>query len=226
MNIDGVDIIIKKSNRKTASIFIERDGSISARVPEKLSNDEIRELIISKEYQIHKHLAEWTQLNERYVLREFVNGQSFLYLGRNYHLKLVDENLGQIQLIKGRFLLSKNEVDIAKKHFIHFYKTKLKEKIKPLVHQFKEQLGVQPNEVKVMELKHRWASCSAKGNIHFHWKCAMAPMDELQYIVAHELAHLIHLNHTSEFWNEVDKVLPNYMEQVNWLKVNGAGMDL
>ena len=104
--------------------------------------------------------------------------------------------------------------------------TELKEKIKPLIKRYKEHLGVSPNDVKVMELKNRWASCSAKGNINFHWKCAMAPMDVLQYIVVHELVHLIHLNHTPEFWNDLDKLLPNYNKQKNWLRLNGVGMTL
>ena len=77
-----------------------------------------------------------------------------------------------------------------------------------------------------MELQNRWASCSNKGNVNFHWKCAMAPIDVLSYIVVHELAHLIHPNHTTAFWNEIDKVYPNYDKQVQWLKLNGAGMDL
>lgn len=226
MRVRGIDIAIKKSNRKTVSIFIERDGSISALVPERLDTSEIEEVIKGKEYQIHKNLAEWTQLNDRQVLREFVNGQSFLYLGRNYRLKLVDEKLGEVQFVKGHFLLSKLEIDNAKEYFIEFYRRKLRVKVKPLVAQFKEQLGVSPNDIKVMELQNRWASCSAKGNVNFHWKCAMAPMDVLQYIVVHELAHLIHLNHTPEFWNELDKILPNYEKQLNWLKLNGAGMDL
>lgn len=226
MRVRGIDIAIKRSNRKTVSIFIERDGSISALVPERLENSEIEEVIKGKEYQIHKNLAEWTQLNDRQVFREFVNGQSFLYLGRNYRLKLVDERLGEVQFVKGQFLLSKLEIDKAKEYFIEFYRKKLRVKLKPLVNQFKEQLGVNPNDVKVMELQNRWASCSAKGNVNFHWKCAMAPMDVLQYIVVHELAHLIHLNHTPEFWNELDKILPNYEKQLNWLKLNGAGMDL
>lgn len=226
MNVSGIDISVKKSKRKTVSIFIERDGSVSALVPERLDDSEIEEVIKGKEYQIHKNLAEWTQLNDKQVLREFVNGQSFLYLGRNYRLKLVDEELGEVQFVKGQFLLSKLEIDNAKEYFIEFYRNKLKEKITPLVRQYKEQLGVHPNDVNVMELQNRWASCSAKGNINFHWKCAMAPMDVLQYIVVHELAHLIHLNHTPEFWNELDKILPNYEKQLNWLKLNGAGMDL
>lgn len=94
------------------------------------------------------------------------------------------------------------------------------------LNQYKAQLGVNPTDIKVMDLQHRWASCSEKGNVNFHWKCAMAPMDVLQYIVVHELAHLLHLNHSPEFWNEIDKVLPNYDKQLNWLKLNGAGMDL
>ena len=226
MVVSGVDITVKKSKRKTVSIFVERDGSVSALVPSNLSDDEIATILKAKEYQIHRNLAQWLQLNERHVTREYVNGQSFLYLGRNYRLKLVDDKLGELKFSKGYFLLSKGELSNAEQYFIDFYRNKLKEKIKPLINLYKEQLGVSPNDVKVMELKNRWASCSAKGNINFHWKCAMAPMDVLQYIIVHELAHLIHLNHTTEFWNEVDKVLPKHEEQMNWLKLNGVGMSL
>ena len=226
MVISGVDIAVKKSKRKTVSIFVERDGSVSALVPSNLSDDEIATILKAKEYQIHRNLAQWLQLNERHVTREYVNGQSFLYLGRNYRLKLVDDKLGELKFSKGYFLLSKGELSNAEQYFIDFYRNKLKEKIKPLIKRYKEQLGVSPNDVKVMELKNRWASCSAKGNINFHWKCAMAPMDVLQYIIVHELAHLIHLNHTIEFWNEVDKVLPKHEEQMYWLKLNGVGMSM
>lgn len=226
MIVSGIDIAIKKSKRKTVSIFIERDGSVSARVPETLSDEEIEEVIQTKEYQIHKHLAEWNQLNERKVEREYVNGQSFLYLGRNYRLKLVEEKLGELKLKNGYFLLSRQEQQMARELFVDFYKKKLNEKIWPIVERYKAQLGVQPNEVKIMELKTRWASCTPKGNVNFHWKCAMAPIDVLHYIVVHELAHLIHPNHTTAFWNEVDKIMPNYEKQMQWLKMNGAGMDL
>ncbi len=226
MIVFGVDITIHKSKRKTLSIFIERDGSVSARVPETLSDEEISEVLKSKEYQIHKNLADWVQLNEKQVFREYVNGQSFLYLGKNYRLKLVDVNLGAVVFKKGYFLLNKNDIPKAKELFVEFYKDKLKEKLPLLVKKYQEQLGVKPTDIKVMELQNRWASCTAKGNVNFHWKCAMAPMDVLHYIVAHELAHLIHLNHTKSFWNEIDKIIPNYDKQINWLKLNGAGMDL
>jgi predicted metal-dependent hydrolase len=226
MIVSGIDIVIQKSVRKTVSIFVERDGSVSARVPEKLTDEEIRDILKAKEYQIFKNLAEWSQLNQNAVEREYVNGQSFLYLGRNYRLKLVDEKLGDIKFIKNTFLLSKQEKHKAKELFVRFYKDKLNSKIHPIIERYKHQLGVEPNQIKVMELQNRWASCTPNGNVNFHWKCAMAPIDVLHYIVVHELAHLIHNNHTQAFWNEVDKIAPNYDEQVNWLKINGSGMSL
>lgn len=226
MKVSGIEISIKKSNRKTLSIFIERDGSVSALVPSHLSEIEIQQVIKSKEYQIHKNLAQWVQLNERRVLREYVNGQSFLYFGRNYRLKLVDGKLGRIEFTKGSLILSKNEINEANELFIEFYKSKLKEKLSPIINRYKDQIGVSPNEIKIMELKNRWASCTTKGNLNFHWKCAMAPMDVLIYIVVHELTHLIHLDHSPEFWNEVDKVLPNYEKHKKWLMLNGAEMSL
>ena len=107
MVISGVDIAVKKSKRKTVSIFVERDGSVSALVPSNLSDDEIATILKAKEYQIHRNLAQWLQLNERHVTREYVNGQSFLYLGRNYRLKLVDDKLGELKIFKRLLLIVK-----------------------------------------------------------------------------------------------------------------------
>lgn len=221
-----LDIAIKRSDRKTVSIYIERDGSVSARIPENLSNDEIKEILKSKEYQIFKNLAEWEQLNEARTNREYVNGQSFLYLGRNYRLRISEEAPQKLTLKNGYFLLHKSQKGKAKELFIEFYKDKLYEKVSPIIDRYKNQMGVSPKDIKIMELQNRWASCTNKGNVNFHWKCAMAPTDVLSYIVVHELAHLIHPNHTNAFWNEIDKVYPKYDSQVQWLKLNGAGMDL
>lgn len=226
MIIDGIDIVVKKSKRKTVSIFVERDGSVSALVPETLTADDIKEIMISKSYQIHKNLAEWKQLNERNIIREYVSGQSFMYLGRNYRLKVIDEPLGMVVFKKGTFYLGKREVSKGELYFKEFYKAKLEKKIVPIIKFYEDRLGVKSNQIKVMELQHRWASCTVKGNVNFHWKCAMAPIDVLKYIVAHELTHLIHMNHTQAFWNELDKVIPNYEKQQHWLKYNGVGMTL
>jgi predicted metal-dependent hydrolase len=100
------------------------------------------------------------------------------------------------------------------------------ERIGQRVSYYAPKAGVTARHVAVRDLGNRWASCSPKGNIAFHWKCMMAPQTIIDYIVVHELCHFHYLDHTEAFWNEVDKVLPNYRERKEWLRKHGAGLDV
>jgi hypothetical protein len=168
-------------------------------------------------------------LNATQVEREFVNGEGFLYMGRSYRLKLVEDQTAPLVLKNGYFCLrtgsNGKKVD-AHEVFKEFYREKALAKISQQVEFYAAQMGVTPKGIKVQELQHRWASCTKVGMLNFHWKCMMAPLTILDYIVVHELAHLVHANHTEAFWNEVDKVLPDYLDRKQWLRVNGAGMSL
>ena len=205
---------------------MERDGAISVFVPQHLTDEEIHKLVNSKLYQIYKHMAEWEDANTSRVYREFVNGEGFLYLGRTYRLEVIKGQKVPLKLKNGYFLLNKSDLPSAKQVFIDFYKERGRERINERVVFWAKQLGVNPKEVRVMELKNRWGSCSEKGTVNFHWKCTMAPLTIIDYIIAHELTHLIHPNHTDAFWNQLDKVMPDFQERKSWLKLYGAGMDL
>ena len=219
-----IEYSLSRSKRKTASIYIERDGRVSAFVPENLTNKQVEHLIESKRKWIYRNLAEWNDLNAARVQREFVNGEGFLYLGRSYRLKLAENQDRPLLLKDGYFcLLSGSAANIT---FREFYREKGKQRVPERVAYYQDRMGVQPKTVKIIDLKNRWASCSSGGNVNFHWKCMMASATVLDYIVVHELAHLIYPNHTAAFWNEVDKVIPDFQERKEWLRVNGAGMDL
>ena len=82
-------------------------------------------------------------------------------------------------------------------------------------------MGVSYGTVTIREQKTRWGSCSAKGNLNFNWKLVLMPPEILDYVVVHELAHRIQMNHSAAFWAEVGKILPDYRERRQWLKVNG-----
>ena len=75
--------------------------------------------------------------------------------------------------------------------------------------------------ITIREQKTRWGSCSAKGNLNFNWKLVLMPPEILDYVVVHELAHRLQMNHSAAFWAEVGKILPDYRERRQWLKVNG-----
>lgn len=223
-----IEYTLIRSRRKTASIYIERDGKVSVLVPEKLTARQVDSILESKRKWIYQSLAEWQDLNSNRIQRDYVNGEGFLYLGRSYRLKLVSDLPDPLMLKDGYFCLraAKGSAPDADAAFREFYRARGAVRIPPRVEYFQSKMGLKSKSIKIMDLKHRWASCTASGNLNFHWKCMMAPLTIIDYIVVHELAHLIHPNHSAAFWNELDKVMPDFEERKAWLREHGAGMDL
>jgi len=222
---------IVRSCRTTADIVVERDGRVIVRVPAELPDERIEDIVQSKRYWIYKTLAEWRDLNATGVLREYRNGEGFLYLGRSYRLSLVADQEVPLLLRNGRFclrrdLVDRGEVVAAKAAFREYFIARGRERLVQRVRYYAPKVGVTPRDIDVRELGNRWASCSPSGNLAFHWKCTMAPPTIIDYIVVHELCHFHSLDHSDSFWNEVDKVLPDYRERKEWLKKNGAAMDV
>lgn len=223
--------LLRSGERKTADIVIERDGLISVRVPAHLSVEEADAVVESRRLWIYRNLAEWRDLNATRVVREWVNGEGFLYLGSSYRLLLVQEQDEPVMLKEGRFCMQRNIVEAggemaAKQAFEKYYTEKGQDRIKKRVAYFAPKVGVSPLSIEIRETGYRWGSCTSDGRLSFHWKCMMAPPKVIDYIVVHELCHLHHHDHTDAFWNEVDKVLPDYYERKVWLRANGAAFNL
>jgi predicted metal-dependent hydrolase len=227
MKLGNIDITIEKTNRrKTVSIFIERDGSIKVLAPVTATDEKVEAAVKSKEYLIFAKLAKWKELNQGKAKREFVNGQSFLYLGRNYRLRIVDDQDVPLKISGGFFYLDSNYLIKADKVFKKFYRDKTEIKILERLKLIEGKVNHKPSSIKVLELQNRWASWTPKNGLNFHWKCVMAPVSVLDYIIIHEIVHLKYPNHSTEFWNELDKIMPIFREQENWLKINGVKMAL
>ena len=158
--------------------------------------------------------------------REPVNGQSFLYLGRNYYLQFNAETK-EIEF-KGRYFYAPEASRVTLDGlFKEFYRKRGYKFIPPRVKKYAEMMGLSIEEIAVLELQRRWASCSdRKRKVNFHWKIMMAPASVIDYLIVHELCHFKHKRHNAEFWNEVDKYYPEYQKQVAWLKVYGAALEV
>lgn len=223
--------LLRSGERKTADVVIERDGQISVRLPAHLSEETADAVVEKKRLWIYRSLAEWRDLNATRVVREWVNGEGFFYLGASYRLLLVQEQDELLKLREGRFCLQRSVVEKegeagARQVFEKFYREKGLERISKRVAYFAPKVGVSTHSVDVKEIGYRWGVCTADGRLSFHWKCMMAPPKVIDYIVVHELCHLHHRDHTAAFWNEVDKVLPDYLERKNWLRLNGAAFEV
>lgn len=223
--------LLPGSARETTDIVIERDGKIVVRPPIGCTPEQVDAVVESKRLWIYRNLAEWKDLNASAVAREWVNGETFLYLGRAYRLSLVSNENIELQLKEGRFCLSRSAIEkggvgAAKKAFETYFVEKGMQRFAARVAHFEPKVGVKITGFVVKDLGYRWANCSNGGTISFHWKCMMAPPKIIDYIVVHELCHLHHRNHNDFYWNEVDKVMPDYRERKEWLRKCGASLDL
>jgi hypothetical protein len=213
------------SDRKTMSIYVEPDGSVLVRAPKNIAKDRINAIVDLKRYWIHKSIAEFRELNKTKVERQIRSGEGFLYMGKSHRLKLDCNVEVPLALKNGFFLLKEKAAHNAKNLFIEFYREQGKMHIPQRVEYFRKRMGIQKVEVRVLDLKKRWASWGKK-NLNFHWKIMLAPVSVIDYIIVHELAHAMKKNHSPAFWEIVESVMPNYREKKEWLRLNGANLDI
>lgn len=223
--------LLPGTSRKTTDIVLERNGQIVVRPPADFTPEQVDAVVESKRMWIYRNLAEWKDLNASAVAREWVNGETFLYLGRAYRLSLVSDQDCDLQLKDGRFCLNRSVIEqggtrAAKQAFESYYRDKGLERLRNRISYYAPKVGVEISNIKVKDMGYRWASYGRNGVLNFHWKCMMAPPRIIDYIVVHELCHFHCRHHTDAFWNEVDKVMPDYRERKEWLRKRGAELDI
>lgn len=173
----------------------------------------------------------WTQLAEKELLlrawrpKEFVPGETHLYLGRSYRLALVDRHdLGAspVRLRGGFFELRRDQRERAAEHFAAWYRARGREWLPGRINQQLPRFGLRPAPVDVRDIGHRWGSCSERG-LHFHWRVMTLPPPIIDYVIAHELAHVTERHHDKTFWLLLRRAMPDYERRREWLATNGAG---
>ena len=212
------------SKRKSLSIFIDRDSSVIVRAPIKISQEKIDREVQKHKKLIQEKISRKLSISIQNQTKEFVSGESLLYLGRHYQLEIVEEPFNGIKF-DNKFFISKENKQNANQLFRDWFIKSAKELFIPKVDFYAKQIGVTVNKVNILSLRYRWGSCTPKDNIHLNWRLIKAPMTVINYIIVHELIHLIEPNHSTEFWNRVSIQLPAYEKAKLWLKENGRGLE-
>lgn len=106
-----------------------------------------------------------------------------------------------------------------------WYLARANEKIPPRVERYSHELGVEFKRARIVDSRYRWGSCTVQGNLTFNWRLIKAPMFVIDYIIVHELAHLIEANHTLRFWNVVRTHVPKMEKARAWLNENGQALE-
>jgi predicted metal-dependent hydrolase len=212
-----------RSKRKTLSLIVEEDGTLTVRAPLRMKVADIRRFIETK--------ADWIQRKQARVqkealpARQYADGEMFLYLGQEVPLRLIPDCKPAL-VMDGTFRLTRSAQPRAAVVFEAWYKKQARAVLTGRVEFFARKYGFKVEKIRISSARSRWGSCSARGTLSFTWRLVMAPPAVIDYVVVHELCHLKELNHSKSFWVRVEAILPEYMSCRKWLKLNGTKLQL
>ncbi|MDE0282893.1 MAG: SprT family zinc-dependent metalloprotease [Gammaproteobacteria bacterium] len=212
----------RSSKRSKVTITVERDRRVVVHAPIHASDESIARIVEAKQYWVY----EKTGHGQKYMDRphppgkELVNGESALYLGRSYRIEIVDDGTECIRFDQ-RFLIPASLTIHKKGAMRDWYITRAKERILPRVVKQARELGVSFVKARIVDNRYRWGSCTVRDNINLNWRLIKAPIIVVDYVIAHELAHLLEPNHTPRFWNIVKTQVPTMDRARGWLREHG-----
>jgi predicted metal-dependent hydrolase len=222
------------NRRKTVAITVRPDMSVSVAAPKGT-----RRTLIAKKV---RDKAEWVvrqqerlRRNSRHLAKECVSGESFRYLGRQYQLKVQRRptvpSPVRATMIRGCLVVpvarrwsAEHRRQSVQQALVTWYRDRATQQINAAVHRLAKRLGVAVEAVEVREMKTRWGS-GGTGRVRFNWRIVMAPKRLLEYVVAHELCHIKHHDHSREFWRLLGRVMPDYEQRRAELEHIGSSFD-
>ncbi|WP_373481429.1 M48 family metallopeptidase [Acetobacterium sp.] len=208
---------IKYSKRNTMGLYITKNAQIEARVPNGTPQKIVEDFVNQHQHWINTHHGVVVQQVEERENFELRFGAKLLFLGREFPLLPVEKPTfgydGQCF-----YAYAQMSAEELKTSLVGIYRTLAKKVLSNMVEDLAKHMGLKPKAVKINGARSRWGSCSSAGNLNFSWYLVMAEETTIRYVVVHELAHLIEMNHSPNFWRIVEQVLPNYKAEREKLK--------
>lgn len=205
--------IRRTSTRRTIGITVHSDGYVTVSAPRRLRRTRIAEAVEKK--------AEWILRKReagRYFLeshpRQLFSGETIRYLGKSYSLKVSGTGSydGNVRIRGGRIEISQQNGGCPSDHLKNWYRGRLAMVVRPLVQCRAAQIGKPVPLIQVRSLGERWGSCGKNGRLYFHWKLATLSKSIVDFVVAHEVCHLVHQNHSKEFFRLLSRIKPDWRE--------------
>lgn len=231
-----IEYAIKRTERrKTIGITVRPDQTVIVAAPKGTRRTSIAKKVRGKLAWIIRQ-RERNNVCRSSPHRSFRSGETLLYLGRQYQLKLMRTSAiadASIRCHQGRFHATVNsklstgeQAALVRKALELWYREHCKLRLEPCITRYEQKLGVTAASVEVREMKSRWGSASANGRIRFNWRIVMAPKSLFEYVVAHELCHLRHRSHSEEFWRLLSTAMPDHASRRQCLEHVGPNLSL
>ena len=204
---------VKFSKRKSLGIKVYPTGDVEVLAPIDTSSEAIEQRVLRRAQWIVRQQNYFKELGERSPEKRFISGESHYYLGCQFLLR-VEEGKPNSVRYKGRYFeVICTPTSKAKKLMKSWYKSHAKIKFaefaEPIIARF-EKYGVAPSSLYIQEMENRWGSCTPKGKIILNTQLIRAPRPCIEYVITHELCHLLHPDHTKAFWELLQKEMPDW----------------
>lgn len=210
---------IHYSNRKTLGIIVTPEKLVKVRAPMGASLERIGKIVRKKAPWIIRNIEYFESLLPVLPPKSYVSGESYYYLGRHYRLKVKKSNLEDVRINKSNIIVYTNHKSnprVVKTLLEYWYKEraekKFKERLMLCYESFKNHLVTMPL-LTVKTMKTRWGSCSIKKRIILNTELIKTPIRCIDYVIMHELCHLIHRNHDHKFYTLLSSLLPDWKDR-------------
>ena len=204
--------------RKNLGLTVDRGAELVVHAPSAADESELTRWTRSKLLWVHRKLAQKDELVRNASEPEFITGETFSFLGRSYRLAIVRVATEPLALVGGHFQLAADARGEAASHFRRWYIRAGRNWLPERVTQLSRKTGVQPQRIEVRDLGFRWGSCGRNGVLYFNWRLFQLPVRLIDYVIVHELAHLVHANHGAEFKNLLKRAMPSSAERERELR--------
>lgn len=220
---------IKYKKRTSLGMTIDVYGNVEVQAPKGTSNEHILQLIEGKWDLIQQKSKEMKDRFQGQSVKVYDHGEVFLYLGNEYPIQVAqDININQDYVVfegdKLYIYVKELEDEKIKQALKRFYYQQCKALVEKSIRSYQSNFKIKPRSIRISDNNSNWGTCDSRQQLTFNWKLAMAPLKVIDYVVVHEMCHMVHLNHDRSFWRLVGKILPNYEQQENWLAVSSWKM--
>jgi predicted metal-dependent hydrolase len=224
---------IKRTARtRTVSVAVVPKEGLVVTAPERATKERLDEVVRQKGAWVIQRLKRQSDLPPPLPMREFVSGETYKYLGRQYRLRVVTAAEGGLVRLQGGLLtlglskalparLRRTEVRLA---LVAWYRARAKDYLPHRATEWASKFGLAAPRIIVSEPEKRWGSASKDGSVRINWRVMQAPVSLVDYVLAHELSHLLHEDHSRQFWATLGAVMPDYETRKNRLRELGSAL--
>ncbi|MBZ0115889.1 MAG: M48 family metallopeptidase [Sandaracinaceae bacterium] len=211
-----IDYTVRRTSRqKTVSIAVDPDDGVVLAAPKDVSLERLDSVVRTKAKWIASALRSASERPPPISAREFVSGETFLYAGRQHTLRVLTGDEPGAALDHGRLVVRVPSRAEARPEHVRellerWFRTRADERLRAVVDAWTARTMLRPSKVSIAAQRRRWGSCSPSGELRLNWRIVGAGKRLVEYVVAHELTHLAHADHTPAFWRALGRVMPDY----------------